>query len=99
MLTSSAPAASASRASAGRDADAALDVQDVEPAVVEQLLDAALGGHEVVRVVDVPEERALLEVVGHDDEEHAAGPQRAERLGGELARRSMPFMCSSTWSA
>ena len=38
-------------------------------------------------VVDVPEKAALLEVVGHDDEEHAAGPQHALRFGDELSCR------------
>ena len=71
---------------AGRRADAAHDRVDLEAAVVEQLPHAALGRDEVVRVVDVPEEPALLQVVGHDDEEHAAGPEHAQRLGDELAR-------------
>ena len=38
MLTKTAAAASRSRFDAGRDADGALDVQDLEAAVVEQLL-------------------------------------------------------------
>ena len=76
---------------AGGHADAALDVQDLEAAVVEQLPHAPFGRDEVVRVVHVPEERALLQVVGDDDEEDAAGPQRAQRFGGEVARApSMP---------
>ena len=58
-------------------ADATDDVIDLEAAVVEQLAHSPFGRHEVVGVVDVPEEPALLEVVRHDDEENAAGPEHA----------------------
>ena len=68
-------------------ANPAFDVLNLEAAVVEQLLDAALGRHEVVRVVHVPEELAFLEVVGYHHEQHATRPQRAGALGGKLTGR------------
>ena len=64
----------------GGHADAAHHALDLEAAVVEQLLHAALGGDEVVGVVHVPEEGPLLQVVGDDDEEHAAGAQQRAAL-------------------
>ena len=82
---------------AGRSADAAHDALDLEAAVVEQLPHTALGRDEVVRVVDVPEEAALLQVVGNDDEEDAAraAARGAPRTTNSRAA-SMPDMCSST---
>ena len=75
---------------AGRRTDAPDGSGDLEPAVVQQLPHTPLGGDEVVCVVDVPEEGTLLQVVGNDDEQHAAPPQRAKPLGDECARRVDP---------
>ena len=71
----------------GGHTDTAHHALDDEAAIVEQLLHPPLGGHEVVGVVDVPEEGALLEVVGHDHEEHAARTQQTQRVGREGPRR------------
>ena len=66
--------------------DAPHDLEHGEPAVIQQLADPTFSGDEVVSVVDVPEERALLQVVGDDDNEHAVGPQHAVSLAHPLAR-------------
>ena len=70
-LMNTAAAASRSRFTPVARADGALDVKNLESAIVEQLLDAPLGRDEVVRVVDVPEELPFLEIVGDDDEEES----------------------------
>jgi hypothetical protein len=43
-----------------------------------------------VRVVHVPEKGALLQVIGDDDEQVAAGPEHAARFRDELTRRIDP---------
>ena len=70
-----------------------------KPPSYKQLPHAPLGRRKVVRVVDVPEEPALLQVVGHDDEEDAAGRSTRSASATNARAASMPDMCSSTWSA
>ena len=90
MFAKTAPAASSVALDAGGGADAADDLADLEAAVVQQLPDAPLGGDEVVGVVDVPEERPLLQVVGDDDEQRAAGRSTRRASATNCARRVDP---------
>src|SRR4029079_10727413 len=71
-------------ADAGGPANASYHALDLEAAVVKELAHAPFGGRKVVRVVDVPEEAALLQVVGHHDEQHASGLEHPACFGDEL---------------
>ena len=79
--------------------NAADDRVDLKPTVVQKLPDSPLGRHEVVRVVDVPEERAFFQIVRNNDEGDAGGSKRSPGFRDELTCRVDSDICSRTWSA